>query len=107
MVYFGQYAGDDALLSEFKIQNGIGQTGIYAASSGRCGGGIFIDANASPQLLKLHVTNNQAESKGAGIFKNTGGTLKISLASLISTLEQKIRNVTVVALEETVVEKDR
>ena len=78
VVYFGQYAGDDALLSEFKIQNGIGQTGAHAASSGRCGGGIFIDANASPQLLKLHVTNNQAESKGAGIFKNTGGTLKIS-----------------------------
>ena len=38
----------------------------------------FIDENAAPLLESLIIQNNTAERGGAGIAKNTGGTLRIS-----------------------------
>ena len=78
VIYFGSGAGNEASLSDLTVQNGTGQTGQYAAGNGKCGGGIFLDDGASPALLGILVKNNQAESRGAGIFKNTGATLRIS-----------------------------
>ena len=77
VVYFGSNAGSGALLKEFTIQNGTGRYGLHAASSALCGGGVFLDDGSSPKLISLIVTNNQAEGRGAGIFKNTGATLLV------------------------------
>ena len=78
VVYFGSNAGTGALLKDFTIQNGTGRYGLHAASNSLCGGGIFLDDGSSPKLISLIVTNNQAEGRGAGIFKNTGATLLVN-----------------------------
>ena len=77
VVYFGSNAGTGALLKDFTIQNGTGRYGPHAASDALCGGGIFLDDGSSPKLKRLIVTNNRAEGRGAGIFKNTGATLLV------------------------------
>ena len=68
VVYFGPNAGLGALLRGFTIQNGTGRYGY--------GGGIFI--HGGPILRDLIVKNNQAETGGAGIYKNTSATLIVA-----------------------------
>ena len=78
VVYFAPNIGSDLVFKNFTVQNGTGRIGNNAASNGLFGGGIFIDENAAPLLESLIIQNNTAERGGAGIAKNTGGTLRIS-----------------------------
>ena len=56
----------------------MGQARLASMQQVMENGGGILDDGASPALLGILVKNNQAESRGAGIFKNTGATLRIS-----------------------------